>query len=315
MKVAVIGAGAVGGYFGARLAEYGNEVAFITRGRTLAALRSRGLRLESPKGDLSLRPEIVSENPAEVGMVDLVLLGVKAWQVTDVAPSLPPLIGGRTCVVPLQNGVEAAAQLAAVLGPEPVLGGLCKIISMQVAPGYIRHQGVEPFVALGEVDRPPTPRVRRLATAFAEAGVSVQTPDDIQVAIWEKFLLICSVSGVGAVTGEPIGVSRVDPEARAMLIGVMREVVAVAAGQGVELPADAVEQTLHFVDSLPPDGTASMQRDILEGRPSELESQNGAVVRLGREAGVPTPVNLAIYRRLLPLEERSRAAPPEPGRG
>ena len=310
MYVAVIGAGAVGGYFGGRLAEAGNEVAFVARGRTLVVLHEQGLRVESPKGDLRLRPATATDDPSEIGPVDLVLLAVKAWQVPEVAPTLRPLVGEATCVLPLQNGVEASGQLAAALGPGPVLGGLCKIISMQVAPGHVRHQGVEPYVALGEIGRPPTGRIRSLRSSFEEAGVLVDTPADIRVAIWEKFLLICSVSGVGAVTELPIGGMRRDAAARAMLEGGMREVAAVAAGHGVELPADTVEQTLAFVDGLPPEGTASMQRDILAGRPSELEAQNGAVVRLGRQAGVPTPVNRQIYERRLPLERESRRQSP-----
>ena len=309
MRIAVIGAGAVGGYFGGRLAEAGHQVAFVARGATLRALTNDGLRIESPKGDLHLLPWKATDEPAEIGPVELVVLGVKAWQVPEMAPRLRPLVVGDTSVLPLQNGVEAAGQLAAVLGPEPVLGGVCKIISTQVAPGHIHHVGVEPGVDLGELGRPPTDRVRRVARVFEDAGVAVKTPDDIRVAIWEKFLFICSVSGVGALTGMTIGEFRADPEVRPILEAAMREIVAVAAGHRVELRSDIVERTLRFLDGMPPEGTASMQRDILEGRPSELESQNGAVVRLGRRAGVPTPVNLEIYERLLPLERLSRSRP------
>ena len=306
MRIATIGAGAVGGYFGGRLGEAGNEVAFVARGETLGAIRDHGLRIDSPKGDLTLAPWRVTDDPADIGEVDLVVLGVKAWQVPEVAPSLSPLMGEGTCVLPLQNGVEAAGQLAAELGAGPVLGGLCRIISLQVAPGHVRHLGVEPSVDLGELDGPPTPRVERVRQAFAEAGVSARAREDIQAAIWEKFLFICPVSGVGAVTGKTIGEFRADPEARPMVERAMREVVVVGAGHGVSLRDDIVERTLAFLDRLPPDGTASMQRDLLEGRPSELESQNGAVVRLGREVGVPTPVNLEIYERLLPIEKANR---------
>lgn len=309
LRIAVIGAGAVGGYFGGRLAAAGHEVAFVARGRTLAALRVRGLRVDGPQGDLEVGPWMATDDPAEVGPVALVLVAVKAWQVPEVAPTLRPLVGEGTCVLPLQNGVEAAGQLAAALGPEPVLGGLCRIISMQVAPGHIRHLGVEPSIDCGEIGRPPTPRVRRLRNVLEGAGIRVRTPDDIRAAIWEKFLFICPVSGVGALTGKPIGELREAPAARAMLEAAMREIVAVAAGHGVVLRPDIVERTLRFLDGLPPEGTASMQRDLLEGRPSELESQNGAVVRLGRQAGTPTPVNLEIYQRLLPREERHRSRP------
>ena len=308
VRIAVIGAGAVGGYFGARLVEAGHEVAFVARGRTLAALLAAGLRLESPLGDALVRPWMATDDPAEPGMVDLVVVGVKAWQVPEVAPALRPLVGERTCVLPLQNGVEAAGQLAAALGPEPVLGGLCKIISLQVAPGHVRHLGVEPSIDLGELDGPPGERALRLRDALEEAGIRARARRDILAAIWEKFLFICPVSGVGALTGATLGEFRRDPEARKTLDEAMREVVAVATARGVELRPDIVERTLAFLDRLPPEGTASMQRDILEGRPSELESQSGAVVRLGAESGVPTPVNRRIYERLLPLEVRSREA-------
>ena len=308
MRIAVIGAGAVGGYFGGRLAEAGNEVAFVARGGTLAVLRADGLRIESPRGDVHLRSVTATDDPSEIGPVDLAVLGVKAWQVPEVAPGLRPLLGEGTCVLPLQNGVEAVCQLAAALGPEPVLGGLCKIISLQAAPGHVRHQGVEPSVDLGEIGRPATARVHRLVRLFEDAGVRARARDDIQAAIWEKFLFICPVSGVGAITGKTIGEFRADAETRSMVESAMREVVAVAAGHGVELRPDIVERTLAFLDRLPPEGTASMQRDLLEGRPSELDSQSGAVVRLGREVAVATPVNLEIYDRLRPLEERNRGA-------
>jgi 2-dehydropantoate 2-reductase len=306
MRIAVIGAGAVGGYFGARLAEAGNEVSFVARGRTLRALRSSGLELESPKGDLHLQPCVATEDPDEIGPVELVVLGVKAWQVPEVAASLQPLIGDGTRVLPLQNGVEAADQLTRALGPGPVLGGLCRIISLQVAPGHIRHQGVEPSVDLGEIGAPGSESARAVGAVFAGAGVRVRVRDDIEVALWEKFLFICPVSGVGAITGRPIGEFRGDPEARRMLEAAMREVVEVASARGVQLRPDSVRRTLEFLDRLPPEGTASMQRDILEGRPSELESQTGAVVRLGETVGVPTPVNQEIYQRLRPLEQASR---------
>lgn len=306
MRIAVVGAGAVGGYFGGRLAEAGHEVVFIARGRTLEALRRQGVWIESPLGDLHLPRVAGSEDPSRVGPVEIVLVAVKAWQVPGVAPSLHPLVEENGCVLPLQNGVEAADQLAAELGPGPVLGGLCRIISRQVAPGHVRHEGVEPSVDLGEIGGPPTDRAIRVARLFEAAGVRARARKDILAAIWEKFLFICSVSGVGALTGKTIGEFRADGEARPMVEAAMREVAAVAAGRSIELRHDIVERTLTVLDRLPPDGTASMQRDLLEGRPSELESQNGAVVRLGREAGVPTPVNREIYERLLPLEKANR---------
>jgi 2-dehydropantoate 2-reductase len=306
MRVAVFGTGAVGGYFGGRLAEAGEEVVFLARGEHLQALRDRGLRVESIKGDFLLQPVQATDDPAQVGTVDVVLVGVKAWQVAEAAQAMQPLIGSETFVVPLQNGVEAPGQLAAALGAEHVLGGLCKIISSRVGPGHIHHTGIEPYVAFGELDNRPSERAERLRQAFERAAVVTEIPSDIHVAMWEKFLFIVSFSGVGAVTRAPVGVLRSLPETRAMLEGAMEEVLAVAQAQGIALPQEAVPRTMAFIDGLPPGGTTSMQRDIMAGRPSELEAQNGAVVRLGREAGVATPLHAFIYASLLPLEQRAQ---------
>ena len=306
MRIAVFGTGAVGGYFGGRLAHAGEAVTFIARGEQLRALRERGLRVDSPTGDFVVQPVQATGDPAQVGAVDAVLVGVKAWQVTEAARAMLPLVGPATFVVPLQNGVEAPDQLAAVLGAEHVLGGLCRIVSLVVEPGHVRHAGLEPYVALGELDNRPSQRAERLREAFARAGVTAEIPPDIRVALWEKFLFIASFSGVGAVTRAPAGVLRALPETRQMLEQAMREILAVARAKGIALPEDSIPRTMALVENLPPDGTASMQRDILAGRPSELESQNGAVVRLGRDVGVATPLHAFIYHSLLPLELRTR---------
>ncbi len=306
MRIAIFGTGAVGGYFGGRLAQAGEEVAFIARGEQLRALQERGLRVDSLQGDFAVRPVRATDDPASVGPVDAVIVGVKAWQVTEAARAMRPLVGPETFVVPLQNGVEAPSQLAAVLGDERVLGGLCRIISQVVEPGHVRHAGLEPYVALGELDNRPSERAARLREAFARAGVTAEVPPDIGVAMWGKFLFIASFSGVGAVTRAPAGVMRSLPETRRMLERAMHEVLAVARARGIELPEESIPQTMDLIDGLPPGGTASMQRDIISGRPSELESQNGAVVRLGREVDVPTPLHAFIYHSLLPLELRAR---------
>jgi 2-dehydropantoate 2-reductase len=307
MRIAVMGAGAVGGYFGGRLAQAGEEVVFIARGATVAALRRDGLRVESIKGDFTIQPAEATDDPATVGPVDAVLVAVKAWQVSEAAAQLPPLIGPDTFVVPLQNGVEAPSQIAAVVGRQHVLGGLCQIICQIVAPGHIRHSGAEPAIAFGELDSPPSERVERLRLAFARAtGLTVTTPADIQAAMWQKFLLIASFSGVGAITRAPMGVLRELPECRQLLDEALREGLAVAQARGIHLDDGALAQVWRFYEALPPGATASMQRDIMAGRPSELESQNGAVVRLGAEAGVPTPVHSFLYRALLPQEREAR---------
>jgi 2-dehydropantoate 2-reductase len=307
LKFAVFGSGAVGGYFGGRLAEAGEDVHFIARVRHLAAIREHGLRVSSVDGDFLVHPARVTDDPAALGPVDVVLLGVKAWQVTQAAETMGPLVGERTFVVPLQNGIEAPDQLAAVIGAERVLGGLCRILAYVESPGHIRHAGVTPYIAFGELDGSSSARVAALLEAFSRArGVTTEVPPDIGVAMWSKFLFIAALSGVGALTRAPIGVIRSQPESRRLLEQALEEIYAVAIGNRIPLPVDTVEKTLAFIDNLPADGTASMQRDIMQGRPSELEAQVGAVVRLGERRGIAVPVHRMIYAALLPLERRAR---------
>jgi 2-dehydropantoate 2-reductase len=306
MRIAVIGTGGVGGYFGGRLALAGEEVIFIARGDHLQALQTDGLRVESINGDFTLRNVRAARDPAEVGPVDAVLVAVKAWQVAEVAGAMRPLVGLGTAVVPLENGVEAPAQLAAVLGRDAVLGGLCQIVSFIAGPGHIRHTGIDPYIAFAELDGRPSQRAESLRVAFERAGVRAEIPADIHQAMWDKFMFISAFGGVGAVTRAPAGPMRSVPETRQMLKAALAEVVAVAQAHGVSLEEAAVERKLAFIDGLPEGTTASMQRDIIAGRVSELESQSGAVVRLGAERGVVTPTHRFIYQSLLPQELRAR---------
>jgi 2-dehydropantoate 2-reductase len=308
MRIAIVGSGGVGGYFGGRLAQAGESVVFIARGAHLDAIREKGLRVESIAGDFAVSPAEAMEI-GDAQPVDVVLVAVKAWQVAEIAGALLPLLGPETFVVPLENGVESADRLEAAVGRGRVVGGLCKILSWVAAPGVIRHAGVTPQVEIGERDKSRSARVQRLADAFARCqGVSVRVPDDIEAATWEKFLFIAPTSGVGAVTRAPMGVLRNVAETRRMLEAAMREIEAVAHARGVALAADAVARTLAYVDALPAEAMTSMQRDILDGRPSELEDQIGATVRLGRAAGVAVPVHECLYASLLPQETRARGA-------
>jgi 2-dehydropantoate 2-reductase len=307
VRIAVFGSGAVGGYFGGRLAEAGEDVAFIARGKHLAAIRRSGLRVTSLAGDFVVHPARVTDDPSSLGPVDVVLLGVKAWQVSQAVGALQPLVGSRTIVVPLQNGIEAPERLAAGLGVEHVLGGLCRIIAYLVAPGQLRHAGADPYIAFGPLDPATRDRAEALRAAFGRArGVVVEIPSDIRVAMWSKFLFIAALSGVGALTRAPVGVIRDQPECRRLLHDALTEIHRVATAHGIMLPGGVVEQTLAYLDSLPPEGTASMQRDIVHGRPSELDAQVGAVVRLGERAGVDVPLHRIILSALLPLERRAR---------
>jgi len=307
MKTAIFGTGGVGGYFGARLAQAGGDVIFIARGQHLDAIREKGLRIESILGDFAIQPAKASDDPGKIGPVDLVVLGVKAWQVPDAAEAIRPLLGARTMVLTLQNGVSAPAQLEAALGREHVLAGLCRISALIAAPGVIRHMAIPPVIAFGEVDAQPSPRVESLRQVFAQCqGMAVEVPPDINVALWEKYIFIVAVSGLGAATRQPMGIFRSLPETRRLLHSALEEVASVGRAKGIALAKDAAKRTLDMIDRNPPATLASMQNDIMEGRPSELEYQTGAVVRMGREVGVPTPVNEFLYAILLPMEINAR---------
>ena len=298
MRIAIFGTGGVGGYFGGRLAQAGEDVTFIARGEHLRAIRAGGLKVESRTGDFVVFPAQATDEVREVGEVDLVVLGVKAWQVPEAAREMKPLVGPSTTVLPLQNGVDAAAQLVSELGAENVIGGLCRIVSYVVGPGHIRHAGFKPSVIIGELDNRRTDRVARIEEVFKRAGVEITVAADIQVELWTKFLFIASFSGVGAVADAPAGVIRSDPKWRAQMISAMEEIQALAQARGIKLPDDTINTVMAGVDALPEDATSSMQRDIAAGKPSELESQNGAVVRLARESGIDVPTHTLIYQTL-----------------
>jgi 2-dehydropantoate 2-reductase len=306
MRIAIFGTGGAGGYFGAQLARAGEDVVFIARGRHLEAIRNEGLRVETPKGEILIQPANATDDPAQVGAVDTVLVGVKAWQVPETARAMRPLMGPGTVVVPLQNGVEASSQLAAVLGVEHVLGGTCGTLSQVTGPGRIRSIGEVHFIKFGELDNRPSERAERLRQAFERAGVKAEIPADIHQAIWGKFVLVVSFGGVGAVTRAPLGIIRTVPETRQMFERCLHEAVAVARARGVALPDATIANTLALVESMAAGATTSLQRDIADGKPSELEAWNGAAVRLGREAGVATPLHEFIYHSLLPAELRAR---------
>jgi len=307
IRIAVFGAGGVGGYFGAMLARAGFPVAMIARGEHLRAIREHGLRVQTAGGEFTVRPWHATDAPAEAGPVDAILIGAKAWQVPQAAEAVRPMVGPATQVVPLQNGVDAAEQLAQALGREHVTGGLCRLIASIAAPGVIRLGGVEPVVVLGDLEGGELPAAAgALYQAFRAAGVKVQVASDIQAALWDKLLFIAAVSGAGAVARATIGETRQCPPTRALLQQIMEEVAAVANKRGVRLPGDAAARALALIDNLPAEGTASMQRDIADGKPSELEAINGAVARFGKQLGVPTPANAFVYAALLPQEIRAR---------
>ena len=306
MRIAIFGAGGVGGYFGARLARAGEDVVFVARGAHLDAIRRAGLKVVTDSGEILVHPARATDDPAEVGLVDAVLVCVKAWQVPEAARALEPMVGPDTVVCPLQNGVEAAGELVAVLGERPVLGGLSGTLSFIAAPGEIRSIGTTNFVKLGERDGRTSERAVRLRNALSRAGVDAEIPPDIEAATWQKFLFVTALGGVGAVTRAPLGVIRAMPETRRLLEGCMRETHAVAGARGIALAHDAVERGMALLETLAAEGTTSLHRDIVGGKPSELEAWSGAVVRLGRESGVPTPASPPSVPKARPFSRHPR---------
>jgi len=308
MKFAVFGSGGVGGYFGGRLAQAGHDVTFIARGKHLAAITESGLRVDSIDGDFVVSPVKVTDSPQSVGEIDCVIVATKAWQLTDSTEQLKPLVGEQTMVLPLLNGIEHMDLLVDIFGSERVLGGLCRISSFVAGPGHITHVGVKPFISFGELDHNESERIIKLNEIFSALdGIDVDVPKDIHIAMWGKFILICSTSGVGGVTRQPFGIIRNIPESRAMLKKSIEETIQVGLSRKVNLPANLADMLLKRIDGFPEAMVASMQKDIMEGRPSELEAQTGAVVRMGRALGVPTPTHEFIYASLLPMELQARS--------
>jgi 2-dehydropantoate 2-reductase len=307
MKVCIYGTGAVGGYFGGRLAQAGHDVTFIARGRHLDAILANGLSVQSINGDFDIHPATATDRPDQVGSVDVILCCVKSWQVSEAAASMRSFIGPETVVIPLQNGVEAHTIISDTLGAERVLPGLCKLITMIDGPGRIRHAGAEPYLAFGEMDGRKSSRAKAIAQEFSQSqGMSVHVSQNIFAQLWKKFMLIAPWSGIGALTRTPIGVIRSQPETRQMLTDSIREVHGVGQANGISIEEKAIDETIRFIDKVPPESTASMQRDIMDNRPSELHEQCGAVVRYGEKVDVPIPVNRFIYHSLLPQERKSR---------
>lgn len=299
MKIAIVGAGGVGGYFGARLAAAGEDVTFIARGAHLKAMQKEGLRVRSALGDLHLQPVKAVRDPAAVGPVDQVIIAVKLWSTEEAVESAKPLLlGPRTGVVSFQNGVDAVDILVRRLGRAHAMGGVAHIAAFIEAPGVIRHNGTLARLTFGELDGTASLRAKAFLEACTRAGIEACLSDDIQRAIWEKFVFLVGLSGMTSLTRLPIGPIREDPVTRELLRDVMNEVVAVARAKGIDLPRDTVDRQMRFTDGLPRDMVSSMLGDLRRGNRLEVPWLSGAVVRLGQEAGVPTPLNRAIYAAL-----------------
>ena len=309
MNIAIIGTGGVGGYFGGQLAKAENQVSFVARGEHLKAIKDKGLQVKSEKGSFTVHPAMATSQISDLKTPDLVIVSVKAWQVKEVAVQLKSIIGKNTVVLPLQNGVLAAHEIAEIVGKEQVLNGLCRIISKIEVPGIIHHISVEPTIVFGEFDNQKTTRVQNIANTFDEAGITNIIARDIDVEVWKKFLGIC-ISGLIGLTRSSYGAVLDFPGTRQLCTDLFTEIYHVGKAAGVNLPENIVEATLGFLDKIPYHSTTSLARDVMEGKPSEIEYQNGTVVRLGEKYSVPTPVNKFIFDCIIPMETKARKSLP-----
>jgi 2-dehydropantoate 2-reductase len=299
MRIVIIGAGGVGGYFGARLIASGEDVTFVARGAHLEALRTNGLRLESPKGNLHLPQVNATSDVHAAGQADVVLLTVKMYDIESAAATLAPLIGPDTVVVTLQNGVEAVDIVAQQVGREHVAGGVAYVAAVIAEPGLIRHTSLDALI-FGELDGRRSERLAALEAAGQRAGFSARVSDHIDVDLWSKFSRLSVFSGMTAVTRSPMGVLRSDPELLALLQAACEETALVARARGITLPDALMQDIMRMVEELPYHAKSSMLEDLERGRRLELPWLSGAVVRLGRESGIPTPIHAFIAVVLKP---------------
>lgn len=309
MKIAMMGSGGVGGFFGGRLAHAGFDVSFIARGRHLEAMRRDGLTIQSEaQGDIRIPRVRATDNPASLGPVDLVILSVKLWDTEDAARAIAPIVGPATGVLSLQNGVIKDDILRTAFGAERVMGGVGYVATHISKPGVIHQTGTMQRIVLGEYDGRKSARAAFLHEALLEAGVKAELSDDIRRAIWEKYVFLVGLSGTTTVTRMSLGPIRENPRSRAFLLDMMREVVAVGRALGVALPEDFADNRLAFADTLPGDMTSSMHHDLDRGNRLEVDWLSGGVVDMGAKAGVPTPANRAV-QALLAVHAQGRSTP------
>ena len=307
MRFAVMGAGAMGGYMAARLASSGNDVTCIARGRQLEALHKRGLRLESPLGDLTISPIAAEADPSAVGSVDTVLFSVKLGDAAEAAQAIKPLLNDETAVITFQNGIEAPDIVAAEIGESHVLPGSANVAGAEVPePGVVRHLGRYARFVFGERDGSKSARATRIADAFTSAGIELNLSDDIVTELWGKFVLLTAASGTIAACRAPLGVVRDDPQLKATLHAAMIETAAVAKATGIALSPTLVDDHMALLETFPADQKSSMLQDLEAGRKLELSWLSGSVCRLGRAENIPTPVHDTLYAVLKPFEQGNR---------
>ena len=300
MRIAVVGAGGVGGGFGAALAKAGADVSFLARGAHLAAMRSSGLKVLSARGDTHLVPTRATDDPTEIGNVDIVLFCVKLWDVESAGERIKPLVGPGTAVIPLQNGIDAPERLIPILGTGAVMGGVAQISASITSPGVITQVGTFMRMIFGELDGSRSRRAEDFLALCLKAGFDATLSDQILTELWMKFVLLATNASMTALARQPIGQLRDDSDIRPVFIAAYQEVIDVARAGGVALPSDALDKVLEFNGNAPPAMRASMALDLDRGNRLELPWLGGKVAELGRQLGVPTPTHSVMYAMLKP---------------
>ena len=299
MRIAAMAAGGVGGYYGARLAAAGHDVFFIARGAHKAAIEANGLTLERPEGNVHIAKANVTDDPAKVGPVDIVLFAVKLWDTETAAHATRPMVGPQTRVIPMQNGIDSYETIAPILGTENTAAGVTYVATVIDRPGVIRQDGTFQSIICGRVDGRPDPQLQRFVDAAKAAGIEITLSDNIQRDRWHKYIFLTATSGATAITRKTMGPILADPDTRRMFYNIMRETLRVGQAKGVAIDDSYLEQRMAFADkSVPANMKASMANDLDRGNRLELDWLAGTVSRLGRELGVPTPVNDTIYAAL-----------------
>lgn len=300
MRIAVIGVGGVGGYFGAKLARAGNDVAFVARGAQLAALRATGLRVESASGAIALDRVVAVEDPQTLAPVDAILLCVKLWDVEAVARQIEPLVAAGGVVIPFQNGIDAAPIVAGVVGANRMLGGVAYISAAIERPGVIRHVGTMARLRVGSFDAALADAARRFVDTAAAAGIEIELSTDIRLAIWEKFIFLTALSGTTSLARAPVGTVRSDPDLRATFAAALAEVVAAGVAEGIAFGPGLAGRAMGVLDGLPAEMQTSMQVDLAAGHRLEAPWLSGRVASLAAKHGFAAPVNATIYAALKP---------------
>lgn len=306
MNILIYGIGGIGGYFGGKLALTDHHITFIARGKQLKAIQENGLKVKSFLGDFHCTPSLVTDDPKQAPSPDLVIMGVKSWQLTTAAGQIAPILNENSLVLPLQNGVDNPTKLMKYIDEKHVLSGFCNLISYIESPGVLCHFAFQPTLTFGELNNTKSLRIQEIDAVFKQAGIESIIPNDIHRELWKKFMFITTISAIGGLCRVPIGYLRESAYITKLMRSTAEEIITVAQAKNIDIRPSDIEKVFDTVSQLDGQSTASTQRDLMAGKPSELETFNGFIVKQAKKYGISVPVNEMLYECLLPMEERAR---------